>query len=376
MSFSLLHTDKNCAARTGRLDLAHASIDTPVFMPVGTQGTVKNIPPDKIYSAGASLILGNTYHLYLRPGQEILKTAGGLHQFSAWQGALLTDSGGYQVFSLSERRKISEEGVLFHSHIDGSRHLFTPESVVQIQKNIGADIIMAFDECIPHDASYTYAQTSTERTHRWFQRCLDAFRRLPATYGYAQHLFPIVQGGMYADLRKLSCDFLAPQPSVGIAIGGLSVGEEKNLMYEMCALCCENLPNHKARYLMGVGTPADLLTCIGYGVDMFDCVMPTRNGRNGLLFTTAGILHIHNAKWKNDHSPIDAHLPNAPASQTFTKAYLRHLFHSGELLASHIASLHNIAFYVHLMQEARKHIQEGDFTTWKESMLPLLNHKL
>lgn len=345
-------------------------------MPVGTAGSVKAVTNRQLKEEiGASIILGNTYHLFLRPSLDTLQAAGGLHRFMGWERPLLTDSGGYQVFSLAASRKISEEGVVFQSHIDGSRHLFTPESVIDIQRIIGADIIMAFDECPPYPCEYGYVKTSMELTHRWLARCMDRFRETSGLYGYDQNLFPIVQGGTYADLRKASCEVIASAGAVGNAIGGLSVGEPEEMMYELTALCCENLPVSKPRYLMGVGTPWNILECIGLGVDMFDCVMPTRNGRNGMLFTTRGVVNIDNKKWENDFSAIDDGF-ESPLSNEYSKAYLRHLVRSKELLGLTIASVHNLSFYIHLVREARRHILEGDYQGWKNRQVEILKTRL
>lgn len=376
LKFTLQHTDTHSHARAGLLETAHGSIQTPVFMPVGTAGTVKAVQQRELENdIQAQIILGNTYHLYLRPGIDLLKAAGGLHKFMNWQKPILTDSGGYQVYSLADRRKISEEGATFSSHIDGSRHLFTPEGVMDIQRAIGADIIMAFDECTPYPCTYTYAQQSMQLTHRWLERCCKHIDNTEPLYGYAQSLFPIVQGSTYKDLRKESAQFIAAQKREGNAIGGLSVGEPDTLMYEMCGLVCEELPADKPRYLMGVGTPVNLLKNIALGIDMFDCVMPTRNARNGMLFTSEGIINIRNEKWKNDLSPID---PNGTcyADTQFTKAYLRHLMYSKEILGAQLATLHNLRFYTWLMEQARKNILEGTFVQWKTSMVTQLAKRL
>jgi len=345
-------------------------------MPVGTVGSVKAVTQAQLKEEiGAQIILGNTYHLYLRPGIEVLEQAGGLHKFNGWDRPILTDSGGYQVFSLAANRKIKEEGVLFQSHIDGSRHLFTPESVINTQRSIGADIIMAFDECPPYPSEYAYAKTSMELTHRWLARCVKQMSETEPKYGYSQSLFPIVQGSTYRDLRKLSAEFIAGMECDGNAIGGLSVGEPEEMMYELSALCCEILPENKPRYLMGVGTPWNILENISLGIDMFDCVMPTRNGRNGMLFTTKGVINIKNKKWANDFSVLDDGL-DCPTSQFYSKAYLRHLFIAGEFTGLTIASIHNLAFYLHLVKEARTHILAGDFGQWKNDMIPLLKQRL
>ena len=345
-------------------------------MPVGTAGTVKAVSQQQLKeNVHAQIILGNTYHLYLRPGTEVINKAGGLHQFIHWDRPILTDSGGYQVFSLSGTRKIREEGVTFQSHIDGSSHLFTPESVMDIQRMIGADIIMAFDECPPGGSDLAYATKSMELTHRWLDRCWDRFTSTQPLYGYEQQLFPIVQGGTFRELRKKSCEYISQKDAVGNAIGGLSVGEPEEVMYEICDWCCDHLPAEKPRYLMGVGTPWNLLECIGMGVDMFDCVMPTRNGRNAMLFTSNGVINIDNKKWEFDFSPIDDEI-GCSVSSEHSKAYLRHLIKTGEILGLTIASIHNLAFYLWLMGEARKHIQQGDFKTWKDGMVERLRQRL
>ena len=345
-------------------------------MPVGTVGTVKAVHQSELAdNVKAQIILGNTYHLYLRPGTGILQQAGGLHRFNGWQKPILTDSGGYQVYSLAHRRKISEEGVKFQSHIDGSRHLFTPENVMDIQRAIGADIIMAFDECTPYPCEYDYAQKSMHLTHRWLKRCVDRFDNTAPLYGYHQTLFPIVQGSVYADLRQQSASFVASLEREGNAIGGLAVGEPAPQMYEITELVCSILPKDKPRYLMGVGTPANILESIALGVDMFDCVMPTRNARHGMLFTPEGIIHIRNQKWANDFSPIDEGI-NSPTSSFYSKAYLRHLFISQEILAAQIASLHNLRFYLWLTEQARQRILDGTFATWKTIMVEKVSRKL
>ena len=354
----------------------HGDVLTPIFMPVGTAGSVKAVTQQQLVSdVRAQIILGNTYHLYLRPSLEVIEAAGGLHRFSGWQKPILTDSGGYQVFSLAGTRKIAEDGVTFQSHIDGSRHLFTPESVIDIQRSIGADIIMAFDECPPYPCDFDYASKSMDLTHRWLERCFVQFNRTEPNYGYDQNLFPIVQGGTYPDLRKQSCEKVASMGATGNAIGGLSVGEPQETMYELTALCCEHLPADKPRYLMGVGTPWNILECIGLGIDMFDCVMPTRNGRNGMLFTTAGVINIDNKKWEKDFSPVDEGF-DSPVSNFYSKAYLRHLMRSKELLGLTIASVHNLAFYLHLVTESRKHIIDGDFPAWKNNQVEILKTRL
>ena len=376
MEFNLLKNDPQSNARAGLLHTAHGVIETPIFMPVGTVGSVKGVPQDQLKNAiQAQIILGNTYHLYLRPGTSVLEQAGGLHNFMNWDKPILTDSGGYQVFSLSANRKLREEGALFQSHIDGSKHLFSPENVMDIQRSIGADIIMAFDECPPYPSDYAYAKKSMDLTHRWLQRCVQRLAETPAKYGYEQSLFPIVQGSTYKDLRKEASEFIAQIGADGNAIGGLSVGEPEEMMYEMAALCCDYLPSDKPRYLMGVGTPWNLIENIALGIDMFDCVMPTRNGRNGMLFTWEGVINIKNKKWQDDFSAIDASLSNG-MSDVYSKAYLRHLFIAKELLALQIASVHNLSFYLALVKEARKHILEGDFASWKQQVLPKLKNRL
>lgn len=376
LSFELLKTDESTAARTGRITTDHGAIETPIFMPVGTLGSVKAVSQQQLKTeVDPRIILGNTYHLYLRPGMETMRAAGGLHRFMNWDRPILTDSGGFQVFSLSGNRKINEEGVMFQSHIDGSRHLFTPEKVMDIQRTIGADIMMAFDECPPAKSEYRYALNSMELTHRWLDRCFTRFRETPDPLTHTQNLFPIVQGAVYHDLRKASCQYVADKKATGNAIGGLSVGEPEPVMYEICQLCCENLPADKPRYLMGVGTPWNILECIALGVDMFDCVMPTRNGRNAMLFTTKGIINIDNKKWEHDFSPIDEGLDNE-TSHYYSKSYVRHLFKSSEILGLTIASIQNLAFYLWLVKEARRHIVKGDFLSWKNEMVPLLKTRL
>jgi queuine tRNA-ribosyltransferase len=369
MRFQLQLTDTKTNARAGLIKTDHGTIETPIFMPVGTAGSVKAVHQHELKNdIHAQIILGNTYHLYLRPGLEILKQAGGLHRFNGWDKPILTDSGGFQVFSLSENRKLKEEGAHFRSHIDGSKHLFTPENVVDIQRIIGADIMMAFDECTPGTADYQYAKDSMELTHRWLIRGLNRFRETAPIYEHNQAFFPIVQGCVYPDLRKKSAEFIAQQDQAGNAIGGLAVGEPTEKMYEMIEIVNEILPKDKPRYLMGVGTPANILEGIERGVDMFDCVMPTRNGRNGMIFTYQGILNMKNEKWKNDFSSLD---PNGTSyvDQAYSKAYVRHLFVSKEFLALQIASIHNLAFYLQLVRDARQHIIEGDFAQWKSIMV-------
>ncbi|MBB4079139.1 queuine tRNA-ribosyltransferase [Lewinella aquimaris] len=377
MQFTLEHTDPTTDARAGVLTTDHGQIQTPIFMPVGTLGTVKGVHQRELKEqVKAQIILGNTYHLYLRPGMEVMEAAGGLHKFMGWDGPILTDSGGYQVFSLAHRRKITEEGATFASHIDGSKHLFSPESSLGIQRTIGADIVMAFDECPPYPSTRQYAEKSMHLTHRWLERCVSFMRGSQPRYSHSQALFPIVQGGSYDDLRVKSCEFIASQDQPGNAIGGLSVGEPIPDMYRITKLCCDILPKEKPRYLMGVGTPANLLECISRGIDMFDCVLPSRNARHGMLYTRDGIINIRNAKWKNDHSPIDDHPAAAPTSQLHSKAYLCHLLRCGELLAGQLATLHNLTFYLSIVREARQHILDGSFTAWKENLVPLLERKL
>jgi queuine tRNA-ribosyltransferase len=376
MDFKLLKQDTATKARAGELTTAHGVIKTPIFMPVGTAATVKGVHQHELdEDTKAQIILGNTYHLYLRPQLEILEKAGGLHQFMNWQKPILTDSGGYQVYSLSGKRKIKEEGVKFQSHIDGSYHMFTPEYAMDIQRTIGADIIMAFDECTPYPCDYRYAKKSMHMTHRWLKRCCDRFDTTEPKYGYDQTLFPIVQGSVYKDLRKQSAEQIASFEREGNAIGGLSVGEPHDLMYEMTEIVCNVLPVEKPRYLMGVGTPSNLLENIALGIDMFDCVMPTRNARNGMLFTSEGTINIKNSKWKDDLSEID---PNGTSyvDHAYSKAYLKHLFSVNEILAKQIATLHNIRFYVWLMEQAREHILEGTFDKWKTQMVKKLDQRL
>lgn len=376
MKFSLLQTDQHSKARAGMLTTDHGDIPTPIFMPVGTAGSVKAVHQHELETdIQARIILGNTYHLYLRPGTVLLEKAGGLHKFMGWKGPILTDSGGYQVYSLSENRKINPEGVTFRSHIDGSTHTFSPESAMDIQRSIGADIIMAFDECTPYPCDYDYAQQSMNLTHQWLGRCISHLASAPEKYGYQQALFPIVQGSVYRDLRKQSAEYIAKQNQQGNAIGGLSVGEPHELMYEMTGLVCGILPEDKPRYLMGVGTPENILECIALGVDMFDCVMPTRNARNGMLFTTNGIINIRNEKWKEDLSPIDVAL-GGHVSTFYTKAYLRHLVISKEILGAQIASIHNLTFYLWLVRTARERILDGTFRQWKDKMVPVVSQRL
>ena len=376
MTFDLLHTQTGGKARAGQIKTDHGTVETPIFMPVGTIGSVKGVHQRELKTdVKAEIILGNTYHLYLRPGMDILESAGGLHQFIGWDRPMLTDSGGYQVYSLSQRRKITEEGVKFASHIDGSRHFFTPENTMDIQRTIGADIIMAFDECTPYPCDYKYAARSLDMTHRWLDRCIERFDQTPPKYGYNQTLAPIVQGSVYKDLRIKSAEYIAQTDREINAIGGLSVGEPKAFLYDMTAVCCDVLPTQKPRYLMGVGTPENLIECIDRGIDMFDCVLPTRNARHGMLYTTQGIMNIKNKKWANDFAPIDTGLDNA-VSAAYTKAYVRHLFQSGELLAGQIASIQNLSFYLWLMKQARQHILADSFQDWKESILPIISRRL
>lgn len=376
MQFTLLANDKASQARAGEITTDHGIIKTPIFMPVGTAGSVKAVHQRELENdIKAQIILGNTYHLYLRPGLDVLHQAGGLHQFINWPHPILTDSGGYQVFSLAENRKLTEEGAVFKSHIDGSKHHFTPESAMDIQRTIGADIIMAFDECTPYPCEYTYAKNSMELTHRWLKRCCIRFDETTPLYNYSQTLFPIVQGSTYKDLRIQSAEYIASLNREGNAIGGLSVGEPNEEMYAMTELVCGILPKDKPRYLMGVGTPANILECIALGIDMFDCVMPTRNARNGMLFTSEGIINIRNEKWKKDFTPIDIS-GNCFADIQYSKAYLRHLFIAGEILACQIATLHNLSFYLWLVTTAREKIISGIFYEWKNEMLPKVSARL
>ena len=376
MEFTLEGQDVNSSGRAGTISTDHGEITTPIFMPVGTVASVKAVTQLQLKEEiKAQIILGNTYHLYLRPGTEIIEQAGGLHKFNGWHRPILTDSGGYQVFSLSGNRKLTEEGAMFQSHIDGSRHLFTPEKVIDIQRAIGADIIMAFDECPPYPSEYEYARKSMELTHRWLARCVKAMSETEPKYGYSQSLFPIIQGSTFKDLRKASSEFVASMEADGNAIGGLSVGEPEEMMYEMAALCCSYLPKDKPRYLMGVGTPWNILENIALGIDMFDCVMPTRNGRNGMLFTSRGVINIKNKRWANDFSPIDDGI-DCHTSNYYTKAYLRHLFVANEILGLQIASIHNLAFYLDLVKQAREHIMAGDFKPWKNEMVVRLRERL
>jgi queuine tRNA-ribosyltransferase len=376
MKFKLAAKDQFSKARAGEITTDHGTIQTPIFMPVGTAGTVKAVHQRELKDdIKAQIILGNTYHLYLRPGLDVIEKAGGLHKFNGWDKPILTDSGGYQVYSLTEVRKIKEEGVTFRSHIDGSKHLFTPENVMDIQRVIGADIIMAFDECTPYPCDYNYARRSIDMTHRWLKRCINRFDSTTPKYGYDQTFFPIVQGSVYKDLRKKSAEFIAEQGREGNAIGGLSVGEPAEEMYAMTEVVCEILPEEKPRYLMGVGTPVNILENIALGIDMFDCVMPTRNARNGMLFTRNGIINIKNEKWKADFSPID---PDSDlySDLCYSKAYLRHLIHSKEILGAQIATLHNLHFYIWLVNEAREKIIAGEFYEWKNKMVKILAQRL
>lgn len=376
MKFELKNKDPKSKARAGKITTDHGVIETPIFMPVGTVGTVKGVHQSELKDEiNPDIILGNTYHLYLRPQTSIIEQAGGLHKFMNWDRNILTDSGGYQVYSLSGRRKINEEGVKFKSHIDGSTHFFTPENVMEIQRSIGADIIMAFDECTPYPCEYNYAKRSMHMTHRWLKRCLNHLEKTPLKYDYNQTFFPIVQGSTYKDLRKQSAEFIASVGAEANAIGGLSVGEPAEELYAMTEIVCEILPEDKPRYLMGVGTPINILENIALGVDMFDCVMPTRNARNGMLFTAHGTINIKNKKWENDFSAIDE-MGITFVDTLYSKAYLRHLFASKELLGKQIASIHNLGFYLWLTREARKHIIEGDFTEWKNKMVNQMNKRL
>ena len=376
MNFDLLKKDPLSKARAGTITTDHGVIETPIFMPVGTVASVKGVHQRELKEdINPDIILGNTYHLYLRPQTEILEKAGGLHKFMNWDRNILTDSGGYQVYSLSANRKIKEEGVKFKSHIDGSYHFFTPENVMEIQRTIGADIIMAFDECTPYPCDYRYAQRSMHMTHRWLDRCVSHLDKVPVKYGYDQAFFPIVQGSTYKDLRRQSAEYIANTNQVGNAIGGLSVGEPAEEMYAMTEVVCEILPEDKPRYLMGVGTPINILENIALGIDMFDCVMPTRNARNGMLFTANGTINIKNKKWEADFSPIDD-MGITFVDTEYTKAYLRHLFAANEYLGKQIATIHNLGFYMWLVREARKHILAGDFKPWKEMMVKNMNQRL
>jgi queuine tRNA-ribosyltransferase len=376
LAFNLEMESKQGASRAGTITTDHGVIQTPIFMPVGTIGSVKAVTQQQLKTdIHAQIILGNTYHLYLRPGTEVMEAAGGLHRFMNWDRPILTDSGGYQVFSLASNRIIKPEGVLFQSHIDGSKHLFSPEKVMDIQRSIGADIIMAFDECPPYPSEYEYVQKSMNLTHLWLDKCFNRLAETPDLYGHTQNLFPIVQGGVFADLRKASCEYISSKNAVGNAIGGLSVGESEQELYDFTQLCCENLPKQKPRYLMGVGTPWNILEAIDLGVDMFDCVMPTRNGRNGMVFTTQGVINIKNKQWASDFTPLDPGLPNE-MSQYYTKAYMRHLFVADEILGLQLASIQNLSFYLWLVGQAREHILAGDYTSWKKTMVAQISKRL
>ena len=376
LHFNLAYQSKIGASRAGTITTDHGEIQTPIFMPVGTIGSVKAVTQQQLKKdINAQIILGNTYHLYLRPGTEVMEAAGGLHRFMGWDRPILTDSGGYQVFSLASNRKIKPEGVLFQSHIDGSKHLFSPEKVMDIQRSIGADIIMAFDECPPYPSEYEYVQKSMDLTHLWLDKCFNRLAETPDLHGHTQNLFPIVQGGTYADLRKASCEYISSKNAVGNAIGGLSVGESEQELYDFTQLCCENLPVNKPRYLMGVGTPWNILEAIDLGVDMFDCVMPTRNGRNGMVFTSQGVINIKNKQWASDFSPLDPGIPNE-MSQYYTKAYMRHLFMADEILGLQLASIQNLSFYLWLVGQAREHIIAGDYTSWKKTMVAQISKRL
>jgi len=376
MEFELLKTDEHTKARAGKITTSHGVIETPIFMPVGTVGSVKGVHQRELKNdINADIILGNTYHLYLRPQTSILEKAGGLHKFINWDRNILTDSGGYQVYSLAANRKIKEEGVKFKSHIDGSFHVFSPEKVMEIERSIGADIMMAFDECTPYPCEYGYAKRSMHLTHRWLDRCIAHLEKVPPKYGYYQSLFPIVQGSVYKDLRTQSAEYIASKNADGNAIGGLSVGEPVEQMYEITELVCDILPKNKPRYLMGVGTPVNILENIALGVDMMDCVMPTRNARNGMLFTAKGIINIKNKKWEDDFSPIDPD-GHTYVDTYYTKAYLRHLFAANEFLGKQIASIHNLGFYLWLVREARRQIVAGTFLTWKTKMVADMSNRL
>ncbi|WP_461533000.1 tRNA guanosine(34) transglycosylase Tgt [Sinomicrobium sp.] len=376
MEFELLAKDPGSKARAGKITTAHGVIETPIFMPVGTVASVKGVHQRELKEdINPDIILGNTYHLYLRPQTDILEKAGGLHKFMGWDRNILTDSGGYQVYSLSANRKIKEEGVKFKSHIDGSYHFFSPERAMEIQRSIGGDIIMAFDECTPYPCDYNYAKRSMHMTHRWLDRCIAHLGKVPEKYDYSQSLFPIVQGSVYKDLRRQSAEYIAEAGAEGNAIGGLSVGEPAEEMYAMTEVVCDILPTDKPRYLMGVGTPANILENIALGVDMFDCVMPTRNARNGMLFTANGIINIKNKKWEDDFSPVDE-MGITFVDAQYSKAYLRHLFAANEFLGKQIATIHNLGFYLWLVREARKHILEGDFNNWKNVMVRKLTERL
>ena len=376
MNFKLTVQDQKSSARAGIVSTDHGMIETPIFMPVGTAGAVKAVHMRELREdVRAQIILGNTYHLFLRPGIDVIEKAGGLHKFNGWNKPILTDSGGYQIYSLADIRKFTEDGVVFQSHIDGSRHFFTPEKAIDVQRSLGADIIMAFDECTPYPCEHDYAAMSMDRTHRWLNRCIEHFSNGQSLYGFSQSLFPIVQGSVYPDLRAASAEYIAKKGADGNAIGGLSVGEPAEIMYEITDAVCRILPGDKPRYLMGVGTPANILESIALGVDMFDCVIPTRNGRNGMLFTRNGIINIKNEKWKADFSPIEAD-GDVFADIDYSKAYLRHLYVSREILASMIATVHNLGFYIWLVKEARKKIEEGTFAGWKNVMVKKLMERL
>jgi queuine tRNA-ribosyltransferase len=375
MDFKIKYYDKDSNARNGVINTEHGDIETPIFMPVGTAGTVKGVHFSELEEIEAEIILGNTYHLYLRPGIDVIEKAGGLHKFNSWNRPILTDSGGYQVFSLADNRKLTEKGAEFKSHIDGSKHLFTPENIVDIQRVIGADIIMAFDECTPYPCDYNYAQNSMKLTHKWLERGFNYFKTTKPLYGYEQTFFPIVQGSVYNDLRKQSAEFISSLEADGNAIGGLSVGEPANDMYKMIEVVNSVLPKDKPRYLMGVGTPENIVEAVSRGVDMFDCVMPTRNGRNGMLFTWEGTINIKNKKWQYDFSPIDEN-GIASVDLRYSKAYLRHLIISGELLGAQIASIHNLGFYIHLIKTIREKIKEGSFTSWKNQVVKNLSKRI
>ncbi len=376
MKFTLDQTDSKTRARAGLIETDHGVIETPIFMPVGTAATVKAVHQHELRDEiKAQICLGNTYHLYLRPGLDVLSQAGGIHGFNGWKGPVLTDSGGYQVYSLAGTRKIKEEGVTFQSHIDGSKHVFTPEGVMDIQRTIGADIIMAFDECTPYPCDFKYAKNSLDMTHRWLKRCIDRFDSTEPHYGYSQTLFPIVQGSTYPELRKISAEIIGSYGREGNAIGGLSVGEPAEEMYAMTEIVTEILPLDKPRYLMGVGTPQNILECIARGIDMFDCVLPTRNARHGVVYTSQGVIHVKNAKWKTNFDPIDAE-SSVETSKIHSRAYLRHLFVNNEILGMQLATLQNLGFYLWLVKEARKHIIQGDFSTWKDAMVVQVGNKL
>ena len=376
MKFKKIHTDKHSKARVGIITTDHGDIQTPIFMPVGTAGTVKAVHTHELTEEiGAQIILGNTYHLYLRPGLQVLESAGGLHRFNKWDKPILTDSGGYQVYSLAANRKITEEGVKFKSHIDGSTHFFSPEYAIDIQRIIGGDIIMAFDECPPYPSDHNYVKKSMELTHRWLKRCMSHFDNTPSKYSYEQSLVPIVQGGVYPDLRRQSAEFVCSVESEAYAIGGLSVGESHELIYEMTDIVCKILPQEQARYLMGVGTPENIIESIGLGIDMFDCVLPTRNARHGILYTHEGIINIKNQKWETDHSPIDEQ-SECRTSRQHSKAYLRHLMKQGEILGAQLATLQNLSFFLSIVKQAREKILADEFVSWKNHILPIITRRL